>query len=1064
MSGLSRISPEPRVRLDLQRLEPRLALAAATIARVTSITVPPAGSYNGGDELVFRVTFTGPVQVTGQPVVNLTIGRAKVPAVYIGGAGTSVLSFRHVVADGQNDADGIAVAKAIRLPAGATLVDAANRPAALAFRPPNTSRVLVDTARPAVASVTGPAAKNHTAGSTLSFTVNFTEKVAATGVPALPITIGDTVRHATWNGRGSGGRSLTFTLPVQAGDFAPAGVRVGGPIVFPDGAAIRDQAGNELSPGTAGVFPRARVDAVAPRVSSFGQLAIAGKRVSIRVTFTEPVTIRGNPSIPFLLNGVPRELVYVRGAGSNVLVFQYNATWRETPTAGNVAVSTPPLSFGRGQFRDRAGNPVAALPANDLENVLPASKILRPGDSVRNPADGTVLTFRPDGNLVVGTPDAPAKWSTGTANRGAAYAVLDALGEFTIRNQNGAVLWTSKTFVNAPLANAMLVVQAGGFHIRSAGGVGFATTFIDSMPAGRTLEIGMAVATPDGTTRLEMQPDGNLVLSRDGAPQWSTGQSTAVRARMQTDGNLVLEDGRGNPVWNLLSRTRQPVVAGSTLDVVDGGMAVVAPGGRAVYASLYRDELLPGQVLLAGDRVEMTSRSGGTTELVMQPDGNLVVFYRDSGTSRALRWNSGVTAEFARAMMQADGNLVLYRAGTDEALWSLNDNGVTLPGVAAEPRLRLVDEGFSIVDRHGGTVVSTFYRGGLLPNQVLIPDAVVAGADGTRLVMQRDGLLVQYFNGVPQWATSNKKEIITGSSIIGHSAVMQDDGNLVVYAKDRTPVWRMDARAVIAPGLWVAGSRLTMIPGGFSVNAPDGRIVFATRYTGRLQPGQSLTPGASIISADGTTELRASRNPSGTSLVHVPAGTSRTVWDSNNLRSLVMQTDGNLVFYLEPPSTDQDPAVGWALGEVRVSFSEAFGTPGQRIVPGSSLVVTDNDLQVIAPDASLVWRAFEYAAPLVTGQSIALEGTRVVSPDGAGELVLSGGTLAARVNGITVWSIGSARAAVIQQDGNFVVQASGGPLGFGRSVPGSSIVWLSDRQRFALVAPDPGQAILYAFG
>ncbi|NBX29345.1 hypothetical protein EBR04_02655, partial [bacterium] len=110
---------------------------------MTSITAPAAGSYNAGDELVFQVSFTSPVQVTGQPVVNLTIGKTTLPAVYTGGTGTSTLSFKHVVAAGQNDADGIAVAKAISLPAGATLVDAASQPAALDFKAPNTKKVLV---------------------------------------------------------------------------------------------------------------------------------------------------------------------------------------------------------------------------------------------------------------------------------------------------------------------------------------------------------------------------------------------------------------------------------------------------------------------------------------------------------------------------------------------------------------------------------------------------------------------------------------------------------------------------------------------------------------------------------------------------------------------------------------------------------------------------------------------------------------------------------------------------------------------------------------------------------
>lgn len=232
------------------------------------------------------------------------------------------------------------------------------------------SAAAVDTAAPEIRSVKAPKSAVYGEGSTLAFRVNFTERVFATGMPTLPIAIGDTVRQAVWNGRGSGSKSLTFTLGVQSGDFAPSGVRVAGPMVFPnDEAAIRDKAGNDLNPEASGTFSRARVDAVAPTVISMGQVAISGQRVSVRVTFSEPVTVRGKPSIPFELDGAARRLVYARGAGSNVLVFRYKATRRETPTVETVAVSTPAIAFGAGRIIDSAGNRLA-FRADALDSLL----------------------------------------------------------------------------------------------------------------------------------------------------------------------------------------------------------------------------------------------------------------------------------------------------------------------------------------------------------------------------------------------------------------------------------------------------------------------------------------------------------------------------------------------------------------------------------------------------------------------------------------------------------------------------------------------------------------------
>ena len=218
-----------------------------------------------------------------------------------------------------------------------------------------------DSVAPEVRSITPPKPRVYAADQTLSFKVNFTERVEVTGSPTLPITIGANVRQATWNGLGSGNKSLMFTLDVQSGDFAPTGVRVAGPIDLSDGAAIRDRAGNVLNPAASGTFRRARVDAVGPRVSDFGQMAVAGKRVSMRVTFTEPVTVRGKPSISFTLDGAPRQLVYARGSGSNVLVFTYRATRREMPTVDNVAVSALMIAPNRGRIIDEAGNAAATV-------------------------------------------------------------------------------------------------------------------------------------------------------------------------------------------------------------------------------------------------------------------------------------------------------------------------------------------------------------------------------------------------------------------------------------------------------------------------------------------------------------------------------------------------------------------------------------------------------------------------------------------------------------------------------------------------------------------------------
>jgi len=247
-----------------------------------------------------------------------------------------------------------------------------------------------DTVAPEVRSVKAPASQTYAAGRTLSFTVKFTEPVVATGAPTLPIGIGDTVRQAVWNGAVSDTKSLTFTTVVQPGDLAPTGVRIAGPIEISDGAAIRDRAGNGLVPAAAGTFPKARVDAVGPRVSGFGTVSVTPKLVALRVTFDEPVRVTGKPSIPFTLAGVPKQLVYASGSGGSVLTFRYKAAKAETPTAETVAIPTPAIALGSGRITDTARNAAISLTSPDAPTPDTSMHFVTVGDA-GNAADDTGL-------------------------------------------------------------------------------------------------------------------------------------------------------------------------------------------------------------------------------------------------------------------------------------------------------------------------------------------------------------------------------------------------------------------------------------------------------------------------------------------------------------------------------------------------------------------------------------------------------------------------------------------------------------------------------------------------
>lgn len=122
----------------------RIDTAAATA--VGWLEGPPAGVYAQGGVVRFRVTFSEVVRVTGAPRIRLTLGgrgARTVAAVYEGGSGTTVLTFRYDVKaeDAMRLGSTVVVSTAITLPTGSAIVDAAANAAKLAVRVPASLRI-----------------------------------------------------------------------------------------------------------------------------------------------------------------------------------------------------------------------------------------------------------------------------------------------------------------------------------------------------------------------------------------------------------------------------------------------------------------------------------------------------------------------------------------------------------------------------------------------------------------------------------------------------------------------------------------------------------------------------------------------------------------------------------------------------------------------------------------------------------------------------------------------------------------------------------------------------------
>ncbi|MER6564720.1 hypothetical protein ABT288_00565 [Streptomyces sp. NPDC001093] len=207
---------------------------------------------------------------------------------------------------------------------------------------------------------------------------------------------------------------------------------------------------------------------------------------------------------------------------------------------------------------------------------------------------------------------------------------------------------------------------------------GGATT-VNSLQPGRKLTSGHRLSSANIT--LTMGSDGNLVAylktngtSSSGPAIWSTGTSghSGAYAYMQSDGNLVVYSSTGSALWS----THTNGHSGAYFLVQDDGNMVVygSGGGPGTGGSLWSDgtytrstKIGSGQKLQGGWWAQTQY-----TRLVMQPDGNFVIYRKHDG--KAI-WSAGTSGHSgAYAYMQSDGNLVVY-SSTGSALWSTHTNG-----------------------------------------------------------------------------------------------------------------------------------------------------------------------------------------------------------------------------------------------------------------------------------------------------------------------------------------------------------------------------------------------------
>lgn len=194
-----------------------------------------------------------------------------------------------------------------------------------------------------------------------------------------------------------------------------------------------------------------------------------------------------------------------------------------------------------------------------------------------------------------------------------AGGVLGFLGFLMIVAVAGG-FWLPGGFIESGNAAALPKVSAGAITVRYEIPEE-AEEHKDKLYLGERLSAGQSLWSPDGTVRLLMQHDGNLVVSCGARVLWDsiTAQTgDANRLEFQRDGNMVLCTGAAVPLMDW----KAAGMGGEVLTLQDDGNLVLYSPGRAIWAT---DVLKDGRVVYPA-RPDLRAHP---VRLISFPPGNL---------------------------------------------------------------------------------------------------------------------------------------------------------------------------------------------------------------------------------------------------------------------------------------------------------------------------------------------------------------------------------------------------------------------------------------------------------
>ena len=335
-------------------------------------------TYAIGDAIGVTVTFSETVEVTGAPQLRLELGGGDRTADYQSVTGAEVV-FAYEVDEGDEDTDGVSIEAGRIALNGGTVEDEADNPAELDHDGlAADSGHKVDAVKPGLAA-SGGAVVNGT-----TLTLTYDEPLDGSSTPELDdFTVAGGDRARMVSRVAVSGRELELTLDVAA-EHGEAGITVS---YTPWSNPIRDAVGNKAEALSQEPLTNETPDTTPPVVSSVEITSnppdnrdtyAIGDVIEVTVTFNETVEVEGAPQLRLRVGNRTRTAGFLRGTGTDALVFGYEVADGDEDTDG-VSVEAGRISLNGGTIEDEAENDavldheaVAPHAGHKVDGVRPA--------------------------------------------------------------------------------------------------------------------------------------------------------------------------------------------------------------------------------------------------------------------------------------------------------------------------------------------------------------------------------------------------------------------------------------------------------------------------------------------------------------------------------------------------------------------------------------------------------------------------------------------------------------------------------------------------------------------